>query len=67
MRNKLWAVAVSGLVFLAACGDTTLEQGLMGAGAGAGTALLLGGSTTTGAIIGGAGNVLYCQRNPSRC
>ncbi len=67
MQNKIWMVAVTALVTLAACGETPLEQGLMGAGAGAATAIILGGDATTGAVVGGAANVLYCQQNPSQC
>jgi len=67
MQTKIWIVAITALITLAACGETPLEQGLLGAGAGAATAIVLGGNTTTGALIGGAGNVLYCQQNPSQC
>ncbi len=67
MQKKIWTVAVAALISLSACGDTALEQGLLGAGAGAGTAIILGGDATTGAILGGAANVLYCQNNPSKC
>nr|WP_204115101.1 hypothetical protein [Shimia biformata] len=52
---------------LAACGDTALEQGLLGAGAGAGAAIVTGGNAATGAIVGAAGNVAYCQANPGKC
>jgi osmotically inducible lipoprotein OsmB len=67
MHKKIWIVAVTALITVTSCGDTPLEQGLMGAGAGAATAIVLGGDATTGAVIGGAGNVLYCQQNPSLC
>jgi len=67
MRTKLWMAPIVGLFALAACGETALEQGLLGAGAGAGAAVILGGDATTGAILGGAGNVLYCQQNPGQC
>lgn len=67
MQKKFWIIATTALVTLAACGDTVLEQGLLGAGAGAGVAIVLGGDTTTGAVLGGAANVLYCQQNPSQC
>ena len=43
MQKKTWIGAVVALVALAACGDTLLEQGLLGAGAGAGAAIVLGG------------------------
>lgn len=60
-------VAVAGLLGLVACGETTLEQGIFGAGAGAGTAAVLGGNVAAGALVGGAGNVAYCRLNPERC
>jgi len=52
---------------LAACGGTVPEQALFGAGAGAGTAAVLDGSLATGAVVGAAGNVAYCQTYPDRC
>ena len=67
MRKSFWIVGIVALTGLAACGDTPLEQGLMGAGAGAGAAAITGGSVAAGAAIGAAGNVLYCQQYPSRC
>lgn len=63
---KLTAVLGFGLA-LAACGDTALEQGLLGAGAGAAGAIITGGDAATGAVIGGAGNLAYCQTYPNRC
>ena len=67
MQKKIWFTAIAAILSLAACGDTALEQGLLGAGAGAGAAIVLGGDPTTGAVIGGAGNVLFCQQNPGSC
>lgn len=52
---------------LAGCGETLPEQAIIGAGAGAGTAAILDGSIATGAVVGAAGNVAYCQAYPSRC
>ena len=52
---------------VAACGDTFGEQALYGAGAGAGAAAILDSNVFTGAALGLAGNVYYCQENPSRC
>ena len=51
--------AVASLAFiLAACGGSTLDRGLSGAGIGAGlgaaTGAATGGSLTSGAILGGA-------------
>jgi hypothetical protein len=54
-------------ITLTACGDTALEQGLLGAGAGAAGAIITGGDAATGAVIGGAGNLAYCQTYPDRC
>ena len=67
MRIKAWVVAAAGLAGLAACGDTATEQALYGAGAGAATAVVLDGNLFTGAVVGSAGNLLYCQTNPSEC
>lgn len=61
------ALAFAALSGLAACGDTFGEQALYGAGAGAGTAALVDGNIYTGAALGAAANVLFCQQNPSRC
>ena len=51
---------------LSACGDTVGEQALIGAGVGAGTAVVLNGSVGTGLLVGAAGNVAYCQTT-NRC
>lgn len=67
MRNKSWVVAsIAGLV-LAACGDTQAEQALYGAGAGAGAAAVFDGNVVTGAAVGAAANLVYCQENPTKC
>jgi len=51
---SLWALALT----LAACGESTLDRGLSGAGIGAGvgaaSSAATGGSMTTGAVLGGA-------------
>lgn len=60
-------VATLLLAGLAACGDTTGEQALYGAGAGVGAAAILDGDLITGAAVGAAGNVLYCSQHPNRC
>ena len=39
---------------LAACGESTLDRGLSGAGIGAASSAATGGSMTTGAVLGGA-------------
>ena len=66
MRMK-FALPLAALLGLVACGDTLGEQALVGAGVGAGTAALLDGDVVTGALVGGAGNVLFCQNNPNQC
>lgn len=63
-KHMLSVVALAGV---AACGDTLAEQAVIGAGAGAGTALILDGSVAGGALVGAAGNVAYCQTYPGRC
>lgn len=60
-------LSVAALAVLSACGNTIPEQALLGAGAGAGTALILDGSVAGGALIGAGANVAYCQTYPSRC
>ena len=52
---------------LSACGDTVAEQAVIGGAAGAGTAAVVEGDLVTGAAVGAAANVLYCQQYPSRC
>jgi uncharacterized ferredoxin-like protein len=63
---KFTAIAVTAAT-LAGCGDTLGEQALYGAGAGAATAAVVDGDIATGAVVGAAGNALYCQNYPSRC
>ncbi len=55
------------LVVLVACGDTVPEQALLGGGAGAIAGAVVGGSVITGAAVGAAGNVVYCQTKRARC
>ncbi|MGR3762336.1 hypothetical protein ACUXV3_19720 (plasmid) [Roseobacteraceae bacterium NS-SX3] len=52
---------------LAACGDTTGEQVLYGAGAGAAGAAVLDTNIAAGAAVGAAANVIYCKENPHKC
>ncbi len=65
--RKLHVLAAISLLGLAACGDTALEQGAVGAAAGAGVAVATGGDVVTGAAGGAAANLLYCQTNPGKC
>ena len=52
---------------LAACGETIGEQALGGAAVGAGAATITSGSIATGAAVGAAGNIAYCELNPGKC
>jgi hypothetical protein len=61
------AAALACAVLLAACGDTTVEQALLGGGAGAATSAVLDGNVAAGALVGAAANVAYCQKYPTRC
>ncbi|MEX0280528.1 MAG: hypothetical protein AB3N13_04970 [Arenibacterium sp.] len=61
------ALALGLLAGLAACGDSVGEQALYGAGAGVGAAALLDGDVYTGAALGAAANLVYCQQNPGNC
>jgi hypothetical protein len=54
-------------VTVSACGDTTGEQALFGAGAGAVGSALLDGNLVAGAAVGAAANVIYCTEYPGRC
>ncbi|MCR9157501.1 MAG: hypothetical protein NXH80_09645 [Rhodobacteraceae bacterium] len=59
--------AVVALFGLSACGDTLGEQALLGGAAGGGTAVAAGGDPLTGAAVGAAANIAYCQTYPERC
>ncbi|UYV39006.1 hypothetical protein N4R57_08335 [Rhodobacteraceae bacterium D3-12] len=69
MRTPLTVrlLALASLGFVAACGDTAVEQALMGGGAGGAASLLLDGNVATGVVVGAAANVAYCQKYPTRC
>ena len=64
--SKLFCAAALA-VSVAACGDTVGEQALIGAGAGAATAVVVGGSAAAGVLAGSAANVIYCHENPGKC
>ena len=55
------------LLALAGCGDTLGEQAAIGVGAGTAAAAVSDGDLVTGAALGAAANIAYCQRFPSRC
>lgn len=67
MRKTMVFLGLLSGVGLAACGDTLAEQALFGGAAGAGVSAVADGDIATGAVIGAAGNVAYCQANPGRC
>jgi len=66
-RAKLAALAAVASLALAGCGGTPIEQVLIGAGAGVGVAAVAGTSLAGAAVVGGAANLLYCQKYPSKC
>ena len=67
MQIRTWAVAVTLAALLAGCGDTPMEQGLLGAGAGGVVAMAIAAGPLAGAVVGAAGNIGYCQSYPERC
>ena len=68
MENLKLAVLCGAMALgLSACGDTFGEQALIGAGAGTAAAAVLDGNLVAGAVVGAAGNVVYCKQNPSKC
>lgn len=67
MQLRTLAFILVSTAGLAACGQTLGDQALGGAAIGAGTAAITDGSIGTGAAIGAAGNVAYCQANPGKC
>ncbi len=66
-RPIVFALSGLALLGLVGCGATAGQQAVLGAGAGVGTAIVTGGDATTGAVVGAAANVAYCQKYPSRC
>ncbi|MEP1328893.1 MULTISPECIES: hypothetical protein [Rhodobacterales] len=67
MRAIIFSLGLGLCTGLAGCGETTGEQALYGAGAGALGSVLLDGNPVTGAAVGVAANLIYCKENPSRC
>ncbi|MDJ1008823.1 MAG: hypothetical protein QNJ13_13485 [Paracoccaceae bacterium] len=61
MQRITLAVALAAGLGLTACGDTVGEQALFGGAAGVGVAAVTDGDVLTGAALGAAGNVAYCQ------
>lgn len=67
MQIMVKSALAAALLALAACGDTFQEQALIGAGAGGATAAVLDENVATGALVGAAGNVAYCNAYPAQC
>lgn len=67
MRFRLWVVTALAVSGLAGCGTSPLEQGVFGAGAGTGAAVLTGVDPVTGAVLGAAGTIAYCQIYDGNC
>ncbi|SMO65965.1 hypothetical protein [Ruegeria faecimaris] len=61
MRISKVILAMATCAGLAACGDSTGEQALLGGGAGAVGAAVVSADPLLGAVVGAAGNVLYCK------
>lgn len=67
MRLRLILICGLAATTLAGCGDNLAKQTFFGAGAGYAGAKILGLDPQGGAILGAAGNVIYCQENPRKC
>ena len=66
--QKLFTIgSLTGVLALAACGQTDLERGLSGAAIGVLGAELVGGSPVSGAVLGGAAGVLCDDLSPEIC
>ncbi|MEX0302134.1 MAG: hypothetical protein AB3N24_06900 [Leisingera sp.] len=67
MRAKSLIAAFSLCGLVAACGDTAGERIVYGGGAGALGAAILDANLVTGAAVGVAANLVYCEQNPRKC
>jgi hypothetical protein len=67
LRIKPTYLAAAALVALAACGDTIGERAAIGGAVGAGAAAITSGNVLSGAAVGAAGNLVYCEVNPGKC
>ncbi len=67
MRAKKIITTIALCASLAACGETTGEQALYGAGAGMLGSFLVDGDPILGAVAGAAANVVYCEAGPGNC
>jgi len=67
MHVRTIILILAGTISLAACGDTLGDQAIGGAAIGAGVSAITDGNIATGAAVGAAGNVAYCQTYPHKC
>ncbi|OED50328.1 hypothetical protein AB838_02820 [Rhodobacteraceae bacterium (ex Bugula neritina AB1)] len=67
MRAQSLIAALLLCGFVTACGDTTGERIVYGGGAGALGAAILDANLVTGAAVGVAANLVYCEQNPRKC
>ncbi len=67
MSIKFHAIVLGAAATLAGCGETGTNQALLGGAAGAGIAVVADANPIKGAVIGAAGNFVYCQANPRKC
>jgi osmotically inducible lipoprotein OsmB len=67
MSVKLFFMASCACAALAGCGATGTDQALFGGAAGAGIAVVVNANPIKGAVVGAAGNYIYCQANPGKC
>lgn len=63
MRIRAGILVAASSFGLASCGEAVAEQTISGAAAGGATAVVLDGNPFTGAVVGSAGNLLYCRTN----
>lgn len=66
-RPIVFALSGLALLGLVGCGATAGQQAVLGGAAGVGAAAVTDGNLATGALVGAAANVAYCQTNPSAC
>lgn len=67
MRTRTTVLFAALAAILVACGETTAQRAVFGGATGAGTAAVLGADPVTGAAVGAAGNLIYCDANPGKC
>ncbi|WP_428926042.1 hypothetical protein [Marinibacterium sp. SX1] len=65
IKPVLATLALCGAV--AACGETTGQQALLGGSAGALGGAVVGANPVATAAVGAGANVIYCEANPGKC